>query len=315
MRRLLFILCLFLAFIRVFGQNGEVLPVQFNQFYQNYSLVHPAGTGLNKSFQVFLGYQGLTGIFKGVNTSYAGLNFRLKSKDTLHRKGHAFGINIYNNREGYYFNRGRLSISYAWHNPISWNWILSGGISLGVINHIYQGSDISAGGSALKPNADIGVFLYSLDQTHFGLTFSQLVGGDMSPLESSLRIKRHINISADKIFKVSPYFSLMPAVLIRTPVRKTSFDADLSMLAIVQDVVSFGVHYKFRYGYSIVGGIKNIKMGSSGFDLFFSYYSPFNNKGNVNMVEATCIFTKKRLMEEDEYAKRIRLLKLQAGDL
>ncbi|MFL5728638.1 MAG: PorP/SprF family type IX secretion system membrane protein [Cytophagaceae bacterium] len=312
MKHVLLITCLFCMILRVSAQSGQVLPVQFSQFYQNYSLVHPAATGMYKSYQIFIGHQSQTGAFQGVNTSYSGINFKLKGKDSLGLEGHGFGLNIVNNREGYYFNRERLAVSYAYHNQIFENWVLSGGISVGAINYIYRASDISAGGSAFKPSADVGLFLYKPEDINIGFTISQVIPGNMSPLERQLKIKSYLNLSVDKVFRLSPYFSLRPAVMLRGPFEKGAINADFTMLAIIQDLLSAGINYKANKGIAFVGGINDIKMGSAGFNLFISYYNSFAAAKTIrpSVIELSCVFKRRRFMDEEEVSllKNRRLL-------
>jgi|GEM_PF-3486666 len=279
-------------------QNGEVLPVQFTQFYQNYSLVHPAATALEKPFQIFSGFQSQTGAFKGVNTTYFGGNFQLPSKDSLDK--HALGVNVSNNREGYFFNRGRIDVSYAYHNRISSNWIFSAGISAGIIDYVYNSSNYSAGGSALKPNLSTSLFLSSPNKTHIGLTFGQLIPGNMYPLESQLKINPYMIFSADKRFYLSPFFSFMPAVIVRAA-KNNPINTDVTLLAIVHDVLSAGLDYKVGKGYSVVGGVYDTRLGKYSFNFFLSYYLSFTTVKAISpsLIELTCIFNGKRFVSND----------------
>ncbi|MFN3404858.1 MAG: type IX secretion system membrane protein PorP/SprF [Cytophagaceae bacterium] len=279
---LLFILC-----IRAFGQNSEVLPVQFDQFYQNYSLIHPAATGMNYPLQVAAGHRALTGIFKGVNSSYIGVNAGIFSKDSTSKDHHGTGINIINSQEGPYITRTRLYASYAWHNQVGTNWHLSAGIMLGLINHNYKPTDISAGGSVFKPTGDVGLVLYNPENLIIGATVSQFVGGNMEPLEPHLNIKRHMTLSLQKKFEMSPYISLWTAWLLRTPVNNNSYQIDGSAFISFHDVISCGLNYKVDRGISYILGVRSTEIADKGLDIFISYYTPFNRQGNLrtNIIE------------------------------
>lgn len=289
MLRFLFGLGLLILNIRASGQSGAVFPVQFDQFFQNYSLFHPAATGYEASLQTYLGHRALTGLFEGVNTSYAGVNYRIGRRDSLSGY-HGIGANMLNDREGTYFNRGRLYISYAWHSRITYNWVLSGGAMIGLIDYVYKGSNVYAGGSSLKPTADVGLFLYR-DNAHIGLTISQVIPGKLTPLQSQLPIKRFLIFSFDKTFYLSPYFSLMPATLIRiTPVKNMS-ELNLYLLAKVQNVLMAGLQYKYQKGYSLMGGVKDVTVGKKKFSFFLSYYVPFTSGKDLkaSRMEGTCL--------------------------
>lgn len=265
-----------------FCQSNEIQPVQFSQIYQNYSLIHPAASGMEASFQAFAGYKSLTSPFQGVNTSYAALNLSTKSAEEDDQNFHGFGANLVSSKEGPYFTRNRVYASYAWHNQLTPEWLLSGGATLGVINYNYKATDIYPGGTATKPTCDAGILFYKPMDTHLGLTASQVIPNNLAPLESQLHIKPYLVFSADKVFELSPSLCLKPILFLRGPVRKNALDIEFTNLLIIQEIVSLGVLYNKGNGASIIAGIETFKSESFDLRFFASYYTPFGINGQLN---------------------------------
>ena len=290
-QRLLYsIAFLLLNIVRAFPQQNEVLQLNFDQFFQNYSLLNPAATGKESQIEGMAGYKTNVGAFEGVNTNYVGLNIASKIKDSIDQDHHGFGINLINSREGTYFNRNRLYASYAWHEQITENWILSGGVMIGLVNYQYKATDVYSGGIATKPTCDLGLMFYKPRDTYIGISASQLVRGNMAPLEPLLQIKPFFVITAEKTFLISPYLSLRSAFIFRGLLQKTSPEYDLTNMLVIQEIISLGFHYKINEGISLVGGLDAIQLENFGLRFFISYYSSFNLNGNIktSLLQLTC---------------------------
>jgi hypothetical protein len=271
--------------VLLLAQYGEVLPVQFNQFYQHVGLVNPASTAYKYSRSAVIGNKSLEGIFKEVNTNLAAVSFRIGTKDSLNKDFHGLGATFLSSREGPYFTRSRLYFSYAWHNSISENWRLSLGLMTGLLNHLYKETDLFPARSAMRFTSDVGLFLYRPEKISIGISLNQFVKSNMAPLEPGLYVKPFVTFVLDHLTKLSPNLGWKNSFISRGPVRKNSLDADLTSLLVVQEMVSFGLHYKIHRGYSFVVGLESGKMRRSGINLFFSYYRPFQIPGNINSPE------------------------------
>lgn len=276
--------------VRAFPQQNEVLQVNFDQFFQNYSLVNPAATGKDSPIEGFAGYRTNVGAFEGVNTNYAGINIGSKIKDSLDQDHHGFGINLINSREGNYFNRNRLYASYAWHEQISENWILSGGAMLGVINYQYKASEVYPGGTATKPTCDLGLMFYKPHDTYIGLAASQIIKGNMAPLEPLLRIKPSLVFTAEKTIALSPYLGWRSAFIFRGLWEKAKPEYDFTTMLVIQEMISLGGHYKINEGISFVGGMDAFQLENFGLRFFISYFSSFSINGNIRtpLLQLTC---------------------------
>jgi type IX secretion system PorP/SprF family membrane protein len=292
---LLYSFAFVLLVVRAFPQQNEVLQVNFEQFFQNYSLVNPAATGKDSPVEGFAGYRTNVGAFEGVNTNYAGFNIGSKIKDSLDQDHHGFGVNLINSREGNYFNRNRLYASYAWHEQITENWFLSGGAMFGIINYQYKATDVYPGGTATKPTTDLGLMFYKPQNTYIGLCATQLIKGNMGPLEPLLQIKPSLVFTAEKTLPLSPYLGWRSAFIFRGLWQKAKPEYDLTTMLVIQEVISLGVHYKINEGISFVGGVDAFQMENFGLRFFISYFSSFANSNTIPapVLQMTCAVYKR----------------------
>ncbi|MDF2454398.1 MAG: hypothetical protein K0R51_391 [Cytophagaceae bacterium] len=261
------------------AQSGAGLPVQFIQFFKTNALINAASIGKDSAIELSTGNQSLTGAFSGVRTFYAyghaQLNARKKNKSR-----HVIGLTFINDKEGSFINRNRATLQYAFHLPISRKSILSAGASAGFINYSYKASNISAGGSAYAPNADIGLWLHRA-RFNIGISGNQLLASKLTPIDETYTIERHYNLTADKTVALGPYLSLTPAFIFRW-FDKDYYNADLALIIVIQDNVTAAVGYKYNKGLSVSGGLEDIKLSQHVLKMMFSYYFPVGEVSNYN---------------------------------
>ena len=277
--------CLLLCVSYASAQDRQVVPVFLNQFYQHVEMVNPAATAYQYKSKVIVANKSLDGIFKDVRTNFVAANIRLGLRDSTNRDSHGIGLTLLESREGSYISRSRVQASYAWHNSISYNWMLSLGVMAGFINYLYKATDIYPSQSALRFTSDVGVFLYQPKKINIGLSLNQFVKSDMAPLEPGLKVKPFGTFIIDYTAAISPVLDWRNALICRGPIHKSSFDADLTSAIVVQKMVTAGVHYKVHKGYSFLIGLESGQMKKNGINLFFSYYKPFLFKDNINVPE------------------------------
>ncbi len=135
----------------------------------------------------------------------------------------------------------------------------------------------------MRFTSDAGLFLYKPDKISIGLSVNQFVKSSMAPLEPGLQIKPYASLIIDYYLRISPFMQWRNSFIGRGPVRISSLDMDLTSLLVIQEMLSLGLHYKINTGYSFVVGIESGQMKRRGLNLFFSYYRPFANTGNLNV--------------------------------
>jgi len=261
------------------AQSGVGLPVQFIQFFKTYSLINPASIGKDSSIEFSTGNKSLTGAFSGVRTFYANANVQLNARGKNKSK-HVLGLTFTNDKEGSFINRNRASLVYAFHLPISRKSTVSAGVAAGFINYSYKASNISAGGSAFAPNADIGLWIHR-SNFNMGVSGNQILASKLTPIDETYTIERHYNLIADRTFLLGPYLTLTPAFVFRW-YEEQYYNADLALILVIQDNVTTALTYKYNRGISVSGGLEDIKVGGSMFKLMFSYYFPLGGVTNYN---------------------------------
>jgi len=261
------------------AQSGAGLPVQFIQFFKTYALINPASIGKDSALGLSTGNKSLTGAFSGVRTFYAYGHAQFNGRKK-NRSRHVIGLTFINDKEGSFINKNRAALQYAFHLPISKKSILSAGASAGFINYSYKASNISAGGSAYAPNADIGLWWHR-PRFNLGVSGNQLIASTLTPIDETYTIERHYNLTADKTFLLGPYLSLTPAFIFRW-YEKQYYNADLALILSIQDNVTAALGYKYDKGLSVSGGLEDIKLGQHLFKMMISYYFPVGQVNNYN---------------------------------
>ncbi|HXA01741.1 MAG TPA: PorP/SprF family type IX secretion system membrane protein [Cytophagaceae bacterium] len=262
-----------------YAQLGPGLPVQFLQFFRTYNLINPASIGRESSIEFSTGNKSLLGDFSTIRTSYVSGNMQVNAAGTNTSK-HVVGLTFINDREGSFINTNRASMLYAFHLPVSGRWTLNAGIAAGFINYGYKASNISAGGSAFAPNADIGLWLYHPD-FNIGFSGNQIIPSKFTPIDKTYTLKKYYNLIADKKFLINPDLSLTSAFVFRWSYRNY-YIADIALIMLIQRTLSIAVAYKYKMGASVSGGLEDIKLGRHILKMMISYYAPLGALTSYN---------------------------------
>lgn len=261
------------------AQTATGLPVQFIQFFKTYSLVNPSSMAKDSSLEMNVGDKSLLGAFNGVRTFYAYGHAQLNKRKPFGSK-QVLGLTFMNDREGSYINRNRVSLMYAFHLPISERMTVHAGVAVGVINYFFKASNISAGGSAFAPNADLGLWLHRAD-FNVGISGNQLIPSTLTPIDQTYTVARYYTFIADKTFIVGPYFLLTPAFTFRWE-PTSDYTTDVALVALVQDNLTMALAYKVERGVSVSAGLEKIKLGQSLLKMMVSYFTPIGRVVNYN---------------------------------
>lgn len=269
------------------SQNYAVYPVQFDQFYRQYSLINPAATGLQAKLKISAGHKLIASIFEGVNTSFTGGEYQLPSDSGS--ASHAIGLNLMNSHEGPYFNRGRFMAQYAFHGLLSEQWRFSAGVMAGFLNHSYKATDVYPARSVTRPLLDLGILAHRKNFL-FGMGYHQVIKSSLSPLEPNQEVIPFGSLCVDYKIPIGPRVYLNPASTCR--IGSDLFNWDMAMLWNIQDLISLGGHYKWKKGYALSGSIDTGDRSSSGFSLSVLYYIPLAIQGNLRpqTLEFVCVF-------------------------
>ncbi len=248
------------------GQNSSLMPDTYDMFFQNYYLINPANTDTSQII-VNMGHKSQTGIFHGVRQTYFDANFRIKSSGLNNR--HYLGVQLLNNSEGDFFSRSRAYGRYSFDIRLSESYYLSGGLSFGAVNYVFKATQSSAGGSDITYDGNLGVWLVG-NKFKLGTSMQQIFQKSLSPLNEEFVLRRVYNVNASYTFKIN-YYAELSTYLWYKYQEYSSANIQLAAVVTLQKLVEFGANYRYQKGVVLMGGLKDIVIGTSRISLAMSY--------------------------------------------
>ena len=266
--RVLYILLGMMAFLpAVQGQNGNLMPDTYTQFFQNYYLVNPANTDTAQAI-IHIGHKSQTGIFAGVRQTYFDANFRIKSTN-LNRR-HYLGIQAFNNSEGDYFSRNRVYGRYSFDIALTEKYYLSAGVSLGAVNYAFKATQSSAGGADMAYDGNLGLWLVG-GSVKLGASMQQLFQKTLSPIGQEFVLRRVYNFNAVYVLRINYLAQLTFHGWYRYQRYSSYNDAQLATIFTLQNLIEFGANYRYQRGIVLMAGLKDIAIGTSKLTIAMSY--------------------------------------------
>ena len=267
----------------MYGQyTSKYYPVQFNQFKQSYSIVHPANTCQASTFESNFGYRKLTGSFSSIYTYYASVGFRPKNID-FNKSHSSFGFRFDSDHEGRYIARNRMYAMYAYNTKIKDKVFISAGIDFGFFNMSIKGTPTTGNTSTFIPDANAGFCVWG-ETYKIGLSLNQLMKGRFQPIKDIIELPTYANLIMAKRIVVSENLSILPSVLIRYP-NYDDYNADYSLECIIHPI-SGGVGYRYKQGIVLFAGINGINVSNGNINIVLSYNAPLANSiTNMSNIE------------------------------
>lgn len=271
------------------GQNGSLMPDVYDQFFQNYYLINPANTDTSQLI-LHVGHKSQLGVFRGVRQTYFDTNFRIKSKSPNNR--HYLGIQLFNNSEGDFFSKNRAYGRYSYDIKVSNSYYLTAGLSFGMVSYAFKATQSSAGGSDLTYDGNLGLWLVG---THFklGASMQQVFQGKLSPIGQTFELVRQYNLNASHTFLINPNIQLTTHAWYKYQ-QDNKDDLQVAAIITMQNLVEFGGNYRYQKGVVLIGGLKDIYIGTSKITIAMSYSTGILNalaKGD-NAVELFLKFSR-----------------------
>ncbi|UKN00523.1 type IX secretion system membrane protein PorP/SprF [Paracrocinitomix mangrovi] len=245
----LVVLISILAFSKGFAQQLEhYTQYQFNQFAFN-----PAIAGTKNCLDIRTGYRfQWVGIDGAPQTGFINAHAPLRSSK---RKRNAFGpkhgIGGQIKRDVFGpFSNLKLHATYALHLPITRNWNLSFGASIGFMHSAYKISDLttevadpSIGGTSQSfivfPDAIAGMWL-SDKKTYVGLSVHNLIGNRLDEIGQEAKLQRHVYLTGGRKFALEKKWSIIPSFFLMWT-KASPIDFHLSALVDLDNKLTFGV--------------------------------------------------------------------------
>ncbi|WP_299820532.1 type IX secretion system membrane protein PorP/SprF [uncultured Pontibacter sp.] len=275
---------------------------QYSQYTLNNYLLNPAIAGIESYADLKLGtrhqWSGLEGapesyyatlhmpIGMGASSVYSGQRAKESTtkRSSSYRRAkphHGIGAMAMSTRTGP-LKRGSLSVSYAYHQPITRDLRLSAGVAPGMIQYsldpgyvrIVNPNDpavMDGRINEVKFDLNMGLWLYS-QSFYVGLAGAQLVPSKReyissgSPENNNGELQKHYFATAGYRVDVTPYISVIPSVMVKMA-QPSPVSVDASLKVMYSNRLWAGASYRHQESVAAMAGI-NI---SPLLDLAYSY--------------------------------------------
>lgn len=284
------------------AQEVDYFPVQYAQFFNTYPTVNPASTGFRDKLELLSGRQQLGGPWKHISTTF--VNGFTRFNDRKNGKFQAAGLMFMADNEGKYLRRSRACFSYSWHTALTKKVSLAAGASAGFFSYRVGGSDASVSGSAMAPDAAIGLWFYT-NKYYLGFSGNQILNNKVTPIIETTRLIRHVNVTGGYTWELSESLSVIPRFLLRYT-RKFTPDIDLALTGTINEVFSVGANYRHQKSVVPVVGLENIKLKEGVARLMFSYGVPVGKiADNIQTYELTLGYQVKPPKKKNKGKKKV----------
>jgi type IX secretion system PorP/SprF family membrane protein len=254
---------------------------QYSQYMMNYFLINPAAAGTEDFIDVKTGYRNQwSGIDGAPKNYYASAHFPVNKLHGNHRKIRkkadaypVFGA-MFSGQKLAAISHNTAYLSYAYHLPLTANWILSAGgmagvnqTSLGNLNFIDNEPDPAALYKS-KTNFDMGLGLWLYSKHMFmGLSSMQIFKNqlDFSSKNSGDGVlNRHFYLTGGYNIQVNDLIRVVPSVLLKH--TATAFQVDINTKVRFKDLCWAGVSYRKADAVVLMAGLQipltNLTKGS-----------------------------------------------------
>lgn len=302
MNKLLYLgaLCLLVA-----AQALAQQKPQYSQYTLNNYLLNPAISGIENYGDVKLGtrhqWSGLEGapqsyyatfhipINMDASSAYRGRGGQMAKESTtkrsnVHRRPrphHGIGAMAMSTKTGP-LKRGTLSVSYAYHQPITRDLRLSAGVAPGLIQYSLDPASVKVVNpndpaildgriNEVKFDLSMGVWLYS-QNFYLGVAGAQLVPSKREYISSGSaeynngQLQKHYFTTAGYRLDVSPYVSVIPSVMVKLA-QPSPASVDASVKVMYSSRVWAGASYRHNESVAAMAGININHL----FDIAYSY--------------------------------------------
>jgi type IX secretion system PorP/SprF family membrane protein len=252
------------------AQEVRRIPVQFEQFFNSYSIINPASCGSTAKIELQSGRQQHGGPWKNISTTFASGLFKIEAEKS--HNFHAIGLSFIADKEGQYLKQSRFYINYAWHTQLTKKISLAAGTSLGFLSFLVSASSANLSGGATAPDATLGLWLYSR-AFYAGISMNQIFNSRLTPLEETTKLVRHYNLTGGYVLHITESFDLTPRVLIRYA-PEFPLDFDFAANAVIKGIVSTGLNYRHQKGVVPMVGFEKLAIANGNLKAMFSYAFP-----------------------------------------
>lgn len=268
---------LFAAEDQAMAQSGVPrIPRQYGQFYSDYALYNPGAIGTDAQMEFNVASQLYApGLVENVYSYYARGEMQLTpARRNKQLSNHVVGLNFIGDREGDLLIRSRAYLQYAVHINLDESLTLSAGTGIGFASYVVRSSPASAGGADVKPDVNMGLWLYS-DRFRFGISANQISEGDLQPIDQISTLQRYVNIMGEHRFDLSHNIRAVAASMVRWVPEFSSLSFfDVHGRIVVSEKFSAGSSYRQKRGLSFLIGLEAMEFQRSEVFIRFAYNAP-----------------------------------------
>ena len=249
------------------AQSGDNGTIVFDQFFQNYYMYNPASHDSADVVRVSLGNRTMTGLFDGVNRIYADASFRIQHHSPL--RFSRIGFFVHSGHDGDFISRNRVYGRYSWTTGVGARSSVSAGLSIGVVNYAFLGSQAGAGGASSALDGNAGIW-YIRRKLKIGFSWQQLLRPVLEPLNQKFILTPYYNLNAIYTTDISAYISLSTHLYIRYQANE-SIRWNVAPVFLIHSIFETGVNYQHQNGVALLFGIKSIQFGPNTFRFMGSF--------------------------------------------
>ncbi len=312
------LLALGICAVLAVGQALAQQKPQYTQYSLNNYLLNPAISGIEDYADLKFGtrqqWAGLEGapesyyvtmhmpVNKDMSSSYRGVGSSgVKPKEATTKKTniyrrarshHGLGGMAMSTRTGP-LKRGTLSLSYAFHQPITRDIRIAAGVAPGIIQYSLDPSYVNTAKgndpaiwdgriNEVKFDLNMGLWLYS-ERFYVGMSGAQLVPSKRqlistgSAQDNKGELQKHYFMTGGYRFDVSPDVTLVPSVMVKMA-QPSPVSVDATVKALYANRLWVAATYRHKEAVAAMAGI-NI---SHLFDLAYSYDAGTSPLGTTN---------------------------------
>ncbi len=260
--------CFCLVYANMQAQQ-DLLPTQYGFTTLQNNFYNPSSFNKQHHLELQLGNQLYRGLLAKVENHYLLASFNISGKDSL-RNSNKIGIKLVNEKEGDFIFKPRYYLSYTWSTNLSTSLLLAAGANLGVAGYTFRATNVSAGGSSSRPDADFGITLRSRS-FELGASINQIFNNVLIPKEYQFKLRRFFTVYGEKSFDITENTRL--TMYLQSIVFST-LKSNVGTSVTFKDFISFGTNFFVNERYSFLLGLNGIKLGNYQSTLNFGYNLP-----------------------------------------
>jgi hypothetical protein len=257
----------------------NLYPAHYTLASEVCRLYNPSLVNKDSKISIDLGNQYYSGLYNKIENHYFLASVNLNAKDSARTRNN-LGLKAANEKEGDFISRPKIYLSYAWHIRLSEKYYLGAGANVGLVGYIYKATNVSGGGSATVPDAELGISFYGNGYT-LGISANQLFNKQIQPKELTFKWHRFLSLYAEKKIILGENSSL--TLFAQDQLLPETKDAlDLGFYFLLNRYIEIGASDYWGQKLSFMVGLKKVQWANNSINLIFCYSIPHTSSSQAN---------------------------------